>query len=109
LEDAAAVLEDGRTYVEAELSYQKSRALFVVDRGKSALVYFMAGALLALLTLIGLTVGMLITLAQLIGPLFASAVVVLALGLGAILLLLAAQKRWVSLMDAFDDRDTDRP
>lgn len=99
--DVEALVDDGRTYLEAELAYQKSRALFVVDRGKSALVLAIAGALFALMTLLGLTVGLIISLAQLVGPWIASAIVVLALALAAFLLLRAAQRRWESLMRAF--------
>lgn len=101
LEDAGALLEDGRTYIEAELAYQKSRALHVVDRGKSALVYAIAGALFALLTLIGLTVGLIISLAQVFGPWIASIAVVLVMAAIAGLLLRAAQRRWNALMAAF--------
>jgi len=101
LEDAGALLEDGRTYIEAELAYQKSRALHVVDRGKSALVCAIAGALFALLTLIGLTVGLIISLAQVVGPWIASIAVVLVMAGIAGLLLRAAQRRWNALMAAF--------
>lgn len=101
VDDVGALLGDGRTYLEAEVAYQKSRALFVVDRGKAALVYAIAGALFALMTLLGLTVGLIISLAQLVGPWIASAIVVVALGLVAFLLLRAAQQRWNSLMEAF--------
>lgn len=105
VDDVEALLSDGRTYLEAEVAYQKSRALHVVDRGKSALVYVIAGALFALMTLLGLTVGLIISLAQLVGPWIASVIVVLALGLVAFLLLRAAQRRWNSLMQAFSNAE----
>ena len=76
----------------------------MVDRGKSALVYAIAGALFALMTLLGLTVGLIISLAQLVGPWVASGIVVLALALGAFLLLRAAQRRWNLLMAAFANK-----
>ena len=108
-DDVAALLSDGRTYFDAELAFQKSRALYVAEEGKSALVLGIAGALLALLTLIGLTVGLIIALAQHIGPWAAAAVVVVALAIGTFVLLRAAQRRWVNLMAAFQDEPGERP
>lgn len=102
-DDVEALIDDGKTYFQAELAFQKSRALFVAEEAKIALVLGIAGALLALLTLIGLTVGLIIALAQHIGPWWAAAIVVSLLALGTFLLLRAAQRRWIRLISAFQD------
>src|SRR5690606_5989889 len=39
IEDVEALIEDGRTYLEAEIAYQKTRAAFVADRAKAALIF----------------------------------------------------------------------
>ena len=38
-EDVEVLIEDGKTYLEAELNYQKTRARFASDRARSALVF----------------------------------------------------------------------
>ncbi len=99
-EDVEALIADGRTYLQSELLYQKTRAAFVADRGKSALVYGAAGALLGLLALIGLTVGLIIALTPHLTAWGASALVVGLLLLGAGLAVRTAMARWTSLMGA---------
>ena len=84
LEDLEALYADGRTYLSAEIAFQQSRAAYVGARAKSVAIFGAAAALLALLALIGLTVGLIITLAPLIGPLGATLLVV------AVLLIFAA-------------------
>lgn len=99
-EDLEALVEDGRTYLAAELAFQKVRAAFLAEQAKRALVLGVLGALFASLTLIGLVVGLIVALAPLIGPWVAVMVVVAALALCTVLALLAAQRRWASLMSA---------
>ena len=76
LDDLSHLYSDGKTYAEAELSYQKTRAAFVANRGKSAGIFGAAAALLALLALIALTVGLLMGLAPIITIWGATVVVV---------------------------------
>jgi hypothetical protein len=100
LDDVHALIDDGRTYLEAELGFQKTRAAFVADRAKSAVVFGAVAALLALLALVGLTVGSIIALTPLLTAWGASAVVVAVLLLAAVLAVRAAGRRWASLMRA---------
>ncbi len=102
LEDVEALVDDGKTYLEAELTYQKTRAAFVADRAKAAFVFTMVAAALGFLALIGLTVGMIIALAPWLTAFGASVLVVALLALGAVLCARAASKRWNALMDAID-------
>lgn len=101
-EDVEALIEDGRTYLETELVYQKSRAAFVADRAKGALIYGAIAALLGFLALIGLTVGLIIALTPYLTAWGASALVVALLLLFAWLAVRGAGKRWASLMSAID-------
>jgi hypothetical protein len=106
-DDVEALIEDGRTYLEAEIAYQRSRAVYVVDEAKTAFIYVVAAALLAALTLIGLTVGLIIALATVIGAWAASGVVVGALALCTGLLLMSAQRRWTALMETLQGKKED--
>lgn len=95
-----ALVEDGRTYLAAEVAFQKVRAAFLAEEAKKALVLGVVGALFASLMLIGLVVGLIVALAPLIGPWVAVAVVVAALGLCTFFALRAAQRHWVAMMGA---------
>jgi len=105
LDDVEALIDDGKTYLEAEVAYQKTRAAFVADRAKAALIYGVVAALLAFLALIGLTVGLIIALTPLLTAWGASAVVVALLVMGALIAVKGAANRWNRLMAAIDSRE----
>ena len=96
-DDVEALLNDARTYVDAELTYQKSRAGFVANRLKAMVVCGLVAAFLAVLALIGLTMGLIIALTPLITAWGATAVVVLGILLIAFLLGRQAGKAWKDL------------
>lgn len=100
IKEIEALIGDGKTYLEAELGFQKSRAAFVADRAKSAIVFGAAAALLALLALVGLAVGAIIALAPILTPWGSTALVVAILLALAALAARAAGRRWRSLMAA---------
>jgi uncharacterized membrane protein YqjE len=101
-EDVEALIDDGKTYLEAELIYQKTRAAFVADRAKDAALFAVLAAAFGVLALIGLTVGLIIALTPLMTAWGASALVVALLLIGAGLSLRAASRRWARLMAAID-------
>jgi hypothetical protein len=101
-DDVEALIEDGRTYLETELVYQKTRVAFVADRAKGAVIYGALAAALGVLALIGLTVGLIIALTPLLTAWGASALVVGLLVIGAWLAMRAAGKRWARLMQAIE-------
>jgi hypothetical protein len=101
-DDVEALIEDGKTYLETELVYQKTRAAFVADRAKGAVVYGAIAAALAVLALVGLTVGLIIALAPLLTAWGSSAVVVGALLIGAVIFMRMASKQWNGLMQAIE-------
>jgi len=108
-DDVEALIEDGKTYLETELVYQRTRAAFVADRAKGAVVYGAIAAALAVLALIGLTVGLIIALAPLLTAWGSSAVVVGALLVGAVVFVRMASKRWGSLMQAIQSEPDREP
>ena len=109
LDDAEALIADGKTYLEAELEFQKTRAAYVADRAKAAAVYGVVAVLLAFLALIGLVVGLIIALTPLLTAWGASALVVGALLVAALVFTRNAAARWNALMAAIDARKDDRP
>ncbi|HYD24622.1 MAG TPA: phage holin family protein [Croceibacterium sp.] len=108
-EDVEALIEDGKTYLEAEIAYQKTRAAFVADRAKSAFLLYAIAAVLGFLALVGLTVGLIIALTPLLTAWGASALVVAVLLLAALLLASAAGRRWSRLMAAIDGAPEQAP
>lgn len=78
------LVDDSRTLVSAEVALYKAKAGERVAAYKSAIIFFVIAGVLALAALIALLVGLILSLATLIGPLGATAVVV-----GVVLLIAA--------------------
>ena len=76
LEDLETLIDDGKTYLEAEANYQKSRALYIADSLPGVALAGTIAAALAFIALIGLTVGLIIALAPYLSAWGSSAVVV---------------------------------
>ncbi len=96
------LLEDGRTYVEAEIAYQKSRAALIASKGKRGTVLALASFAFLNSALIALVVGLVITLAPVLTPLGATVAVVGMLLLGAVACALLARSRFRRLAKVFD-------
>jgi hypothetical protein len=101
-DDVEALIEDGKTYLETELVYQKTRAAFVADRAKGAVIFGAVAILLAFLAVIGLTVGLIFALTPLLTAWGASALVVGLLVIGALVAGRAAAGRWNRVMQAIE-------
>ncbi|MDF2604227.1 phage holin family protein [Sphingomonas sp.] len=67
---------DAREAAQAEIALAKARAAFAADRYKWAAIYFAVAGVLALAALIAMLVGIIFTLATVIGPGWATAAVV---------------------------------
>ena len=100
-DDVRALIDDGKTYVEAELQFQKSRVALVANRGRSGAIFAVGAVLLLHLTLITLAVGAVYALAPAIGRWGAVAVVVGLLLIGGIVLGVIAKRRFGALSMAF--------
>ena len=100
-EDDQAHIDDGKSYLEAELGFQKTRAAFGADRTKSAVAFGAAALLFVFLALIGLTVGAVIALTPLLTAWGATAAVVGILLFATLLAALAVRRSEKSLMGAF--------
>ena len=102
-DDVLALLEDGKTYAEAEMAYQKSRAGFAANRIKGAIAFGLGAFGVFHLALIAMTVGLVIALVPLVGPWIATAIVTVALVALGILLLNLLKGRIEEIRDAFSD------
>ena len=109
VDDVRQLASDGRTLIEAELAYQKSRAA-VAGAGIKGITGWAALALaLVFFALMALVMGVLLGLAELIGAWGATVVTVLALLIAAGLSGLAASRRWkrMSALLAEDTKPVD--
>ena len=101
--DVDALIADGKTYLEAELAYQKSRAGFAANRLKWTAVYGAAAFGLLHLALIALTVGAVIALSPLTGPWLATGIVVVLLLAGALVFVLKLRGKLGDIRAVFED------
>lgn len=110
LEDLETLIEDGRNYLEAEASYQKTRAVYVADRVRAAAFLGAIGAAFGFIALIGLTVGAILTLDQWMPTSLASILVVGVEGLLSFYFIRRASQRWSKIMFALglDERRVDK-
>ncbi len=106
-DDLAALLEDGKTYAQAEIAYQRSRLGFSANRVKGMVVYGLAAFGVFHLALIALTVGLVLALLPLVGPWAATAIVTVALVALGVLLLWQVKNRLDAIRRAFSEGDGD--
>lgn len=90
-DEVTALVEDARTYAEAEVAFQKTRASLAGKHGARALVMLVLALVLLHIALIALAVGAVIALAPLVTIWGAIAIVVGVLLIGVALLVRAAQ------------------
>lgn len=100
-DDVVAMLDDGRTLLEAEIQFQKTRAAFAFDRGKSGAAYGVAAFALIHLALVALVVGTVIALTPVIGAWGATAIVVGVLLVAGGLLALSARRKFARLASVY--------
>ena len=67
VEDVRQLIDDSKTLVEAELAYQKSRAVVAGVGVKGTVAYVALAAALVVFALVALTVGLLIALTPWLG------------------------------------------
>ena len=103
-DDLLALFEDGKTYAEAEVAYQKSRAGFAANRLKGAIAVGLGAFGVLHLALIALTVGLVIALVPLVGPWAATAIVTAALVIAGVVLLRLLKGRIDDIRDAFSEK-----
>ena len=104
LSDVEDIFFDAKTYFDAELNYQKTRAKFAGASLGGTIAFGTVGAVLGLVALIALSVGLIISLATIIGPLAATVVITLVLLLGVYLAIRRAKSAWDDFGEAVSER-----
>ena len=97
VDDVRELVSDGRTLLEAELAYQKSRAALAGRTAKSMAGWIALALSLVFFALMALVMGLLLILAPLIGGLGATLLVVAALLIAAGLSGWVAVRRWQAM------------
>jgi hypothetical protein len=93
LDELRQLGEDARTYAEAELAFQKSRAAILAAGARDMALLGLAGFVLVVFALVGLTVGALLALMPVLGAWGATGAVVGTLLLVALICVGLAQRR----------------
>lgn len=101
MSDVEALIADGKTYVEAELAFQKSRLGFAAHSVKRSLIYGALALALIHLALIAAVVGLVFALTPHVGPWWALAIVVAVLVLAALFFALKLRNNIAGIGEAF--------
>lgn len=101
-EDIVALFDDGRTYIEAEIAFQKTRLSFAADRGKSGMLLGVCAFAVLHLALIALVVGAIFALTPLISALGATALVAGILLAAGVVLAAKAKGHFARLIEAYE-------
>lgn len=102
-DDVEALVEDGKSYAEAEIAFQKARLIYAADHAKWAMAMGGLAIVLVVLALVALVIGVLIALIPPLGPWGSTAVVFGALAVCAAVLLGLAKGKWNDLVKAFEE------
>lgn len=105
VEDVKCLVEDGRTLVEAELAYQKSRVAVAGAGAKGIAGWTVLALALVFFTLMALVVGLLLALAPALGSWGALAAVVLGLLAFTALSAWTAMRRWKRVARLLAEKD----
>lgn len=99
--------DDARTYAEAEIAYQKSRAIAVGQTVRKVAILAVAAFVVAVFALVALVAGLLMGLSGIVGPWWATAIVAGGLVFAALVAVLAARSHWRRMMARITGSGTD--
>jgi uncharacterized membrane protein YqjE len=107
-DDLRQLVDDGRRLAEAELTYQKSRALYAGSQAKGIALLVVLALSLVFFALMALTIGLVIGLAPLLSTLGATGAVVGGLIVIALLCGLVALARWRGMNRVLREHEGDQ-
>jgi len=99
------LIDDGKTYAEAEIAFQKSRMSFAGNHGKKGVLYGVCAFAVLHLALVSLALGSIIALGPLVTAWGAAALVSGTLILIGVILAVMAKNRFAKISDAFSKVD----
>lgn len=94
VDDVRQLVDDGRTLVEAELAYHKSRAVVAGQAAKSVAGWLSLALALLFFAMMALVLGLILILAPVLGAMGATLVVVAGLLVMGALSGMVAVRRW---------------
>lgn len=103
--EIGSLIEDGRTYAQAEVAYQKTRFSFVLGHAKWALVFGGIAAVLAVMSLFAMVFGLILSLAPILTPIGATVAVTFGMLILAAMLAAVAKMQIGKAKSAFDSKD----
>ena len=101
VDDLSSLIEDGQTYLSAEVAFQKTRLSFATAQGKAGAIFLLGALAFLHLALIALVVGLVFALAPILTPFGATAAVTVGLLVLATLFAFAGGKRLKAISRAF--------
>lgn len=101
-DEVGALVDDGRTYLDAELAFQKTRLSYVVAHAKWVAIFLGMAAFLVVLAVFALVFGIMIALMPMMTPIGATVAVVFALVLSAAVAGTIARSQLKKLIKAFE-------
>ena len=99
--DIETLIDDGRTFVEAEIAFQKTRMAYAGQKGRNAAIFGVCAAIFAVFALFGLIVGLIIALSPLLTAWGATALIVGILLVAALVCAMAALRNFQKIRAAF--------
>lgn len=105
MEDVRLLVGEARTFAQAELAYQKTRAAFVGAETRSIAVLGIGAVVLVLLAVVALVLGLVIALGTLIGPWLAMIVVPAGVLVVATIMAVSARSRVKRMLALLSNRE----
>lgn len=99
--DIETLIDDSRTFVEAEIAFQKTRMAYTGQKGRNAAIFGICAAILAVFALFGLIVGLIIALSPLLTAWGATALIVGILLVAAFICAMVAFRNFQKIRAAF--------
>ena len=101
--DLRELVDDARDYAGAEFSFQKARAAYIAGQVPAIAVYCVVAFLFVFFALGGLVVGLIFALAPWLTAWGSTAVVCVALIIGAVVCLFLPRRNWRVIAAAFGE------
>ena len=105
MEDVRLLVGEARTFAQAELAYQKTRAAFVGAETRTIAILGIGAVVLVLLAVVALVLGLVIALGTLIGPWLAMIVVPVAVLAIAAIMAISARARLKQMVALLKGKD----
>ncbi|MGH6746813.1 phage holin family protein [Novosphingobium sp.] len=105
IEDVRLLLGEARTFAQAEVTYQKTRAAYLAAETKSIAVLGVGAAVFVFFALMALVLGAVIAVGTLIGPWLAMVAVPVAILLVALFMGLSARGRVKRMMAILKEKE----